>query len=248
MFPKYYLSTLALPVLCCNAIPHRPGQKQPECEKINFTYNITSTISDVPPPPDLSTTEDITKYLPVLIQTLKTAPNVTREGEYTLAGLYCKAPPTTPLHPANKRNEGAPLQVLAHGSSYTKEYWNRAAWGNMTIKNSYQQFAYEKGYSTLAIDRLCYGGSSHPDPLLDCQLSTSIEAFHILFVALKKGTASPLIPIPSELAFVGHSAGSITVSNFVQVSSCLVFLSKFFRRNRESGSQLAVADKSQHLV
>lgn len=87
----------------------------------------------------------------------------------------------------------------------------------MTVENSWQQFAYEKGYSTLAIDRLCYGASSHPDPLLDCQLTTSIEIFHTLFGALKNGTASPRIPIPTELAFVGHSAGSITVSNFVEV-------------------------------
>lgn len=148
------------------------------------------------------------KYLPVLVQNLKTAPNVSREGEYALAGYFCKA--------RNHRGKASPLQVLAHGSSYTKEYWNRAAWGNMTTKNSWQMFAYEKGYSTLAIDRLCYGGSSHPDPQLDCQLTTSIESFHALFGALKNGTASPRIPIPSELMFVGHSAGSITVSNFIQ--------------------------------
>ena len=138
---------------------------------------------------------------------------MTRTREYTLAGLYCKAPINV-----ENRFKSAPLQVLAHGSSYTKEYWNRAAWGNMTLRNSWQHYAYEMGYSTLAIDRLCYGESSHPDPLLDCQLSTSIEAFHALFVGLKNGSASPLIPIPAELQFVGHSAGSITVSNFVQVS------------------------------
>lgn len=224
MFPKYYLSSLALPVLCCNALPHNPT-REAHCEKINFTYNITSTISNVSPPPDLSTNEAITRYLPTLLQDLKTAPNVTRDGRYTLAGLYCAAPTTPPYaHPNPKKKAvAAPLQVLAHGSSYTKEYWHRAAWGNMTLRNSYQQFAHEKGYATLAIDRLCYGASSHPDPLLDCQLSTSVEAFHRLFVALRKGTASAKIPIPSELAFVGHSAGSITVSNFVQVSSFVFF-------------------------
>ncbi|KAL8679426.1 MAG: hypothetical protein Q9186_004303 [Xanthomendoza sp. 1 TL-2023] len=209
MHLKYYLSSLVLPALCCNAAAVRPAT--PHCEEIDFTYNIASKIASVPPPPDLSTNEAITKYLPVLVQNLKTAPNVTRQGRYKLAGLFCRAPPTH-----GKHKEGSPLQVLAHGSSYTKEYWNRAAWGNMTIQNSWQQFAYEKGYSTLAIDRLCYGASSHPDPLLDCQLTTSIETFHALFASLKNGTASPKIPIPTEIAFVGHSAGSITVSNFVQ--------------------------------
>ncbi|KAL8812468.1 MAG: hypothetical protein Q9200_000997 [Gallowayella weberi] len=206
MHLKYYLSALTLPAICCDAAAVTVGTSH--CERIDFTYDITSSIANVPPPPDLSTNAAITSYLPVLLQTLKTAPNVTRQGRYKLAGLYCGAP--------KKAKGGSPLQVLAHGSSYTKEYWNRAAWGNMTIKNSWQQFAYERGVSTLAIDRLCYGASSHPDPLLDCQLTTSIETFHALFAALKKGTASPKIPVPTEIAFVGHSAGSITVSNFVQ--------------------------------
>ncbi|KAL8798380.1 MAG: hypothetical protein Q9182_006702 [Xanthomendoza sp. 2 TL-2023] len=206
MLFKYYLSFLALRAWCCNAAAVRVGH--PRCEEIDFTYDISSTITNVPPPPDLSTNEAITSYLPVLVQNLKTAPNVTRQGRYKLAGLFCRAP--------KKEKGSSPLQVLAHGSSYTKEYWNRAAWGDMTIRNSWQQFAYEKGYSTLAIDRLCYGASSHPDPILDCQLTTSIETFHALFDALKKGTASPKIPVPAGIAFVGHSAGSITVSNFVE--------------------------------
>ena len=209
MLLQYYLSSLILPLLCCNAAAVRKRRAPAPCEAIQFTYKINSTIADIPPPPDLSTNDAITSYLPLLVQQFTTAPNVVREGEYTLAGWFCKAP--------DRHKKGAPLQVLAHGASYTKEYWNRAAWGNMTIKNSWQQFMYEKGYSTLAIDRLCYGKSSQLDPLLDCQLSTGIETFHALAVDLKQGTASPKIPIPTELIFVGHSAGSIAVSNFVQV-------------------------------
>lgn len=211
MLLPYYLSSLVLPILCCKAAVVRKGGAP--CEAIQFTYNVNSTIRDVTPPPALTTSDDITRYLTSLLPQFATAANVTREGTYTLAGWYCEAP--------DKHKQGVPLQVLAHGAGYTKEYWNRAAWGNMTIKNSWQEFAYGKGYSTLAIDRLCYGESSHPDPVFDCQLITSIETFHALMVGLRKGTASPKIPIPSELAFVGHSAGSITVSNFVQV--CLTF-------------------------
>lgn len=66
------------------------------------------------------------------------------------------------------------------------------------------------------MDRICNGDSSRPDFQLDCQLTTSIEAFHVLFSALRNGTASVKIPILKGLAFVGHSAGSITVSNHVQ--------------------------------
>ncbi|KAL8954623.1 MAG: hypothetical protein Q9183_007016, partial [Haloplaca sp. 2 TL-2023] len=207
MLLQYYLTCLILPLLCCNAAAVRKGRAP--CEAIQFTYQINSTIVNVPPPPDLSTSDAITSYLPLLVQQFTTAPNVTRQGNYTLVGWFCKAP--------NQNDSGAPLQVLAHGAGYTKEYWNRAAWGNMTIENSWQQYAYEQGYSTLAIDRLGYGESSQFDPLLDCQLSTGIEILHALVVDLRQGNASPKIPIPTELAFVGHSAGSILVSNFVQV-------------------------------
>ncbi|KAL8867543.1 MAG: hypothetical protein Q9174_005598 [Haloplaca sp. 1 TL-2023] len=176
---------------------------------IYMPFTVNSTIANVPPPPDLSTIDAVTSYLPLLAQQLTTAPNVTRQGDYVLAGWFCKAP--------NIGDKGAPLQVLAHGATYSKDYWYRANWYNMTIRNSWQDFAYQNGYSTLAVDRLCYDASRPGlDSLLDCQLSTNIETFHALMVALRKGTFLPKIPIPTKLAFVGHSAGSILVSNFVQ--------------------------------
>ncbi|KAL8993562.1 MAG: hypothetical protein Q9169_006258 [Polycauliona sp. 2 TL-2023] len=208
MLLKYYISSLSLFALCCNAAAV-PSSRPYRCEEITFTYDIESTVKAVPQPPDISTNEKILSYLSSLSQNLKTAANVTRRGNYTLAGLYCPAA-------SSKSKPGVPLQVLIHGSSYTKEYWNRGAWGNMTLQNSYQQYAHGKGVSTLAVDRLCYGGSSKVDPLLDCQLSTNIEVFHALFVALKQGTASPKIPIPAELALVGHSAGATMGSIFLQ--------------------------------
>ncbi|KAL8669745.1 MAG: hypothetical protein Q9168_005673 [Polycauliona sp. 1 TL-2023] len=208
MLLKYYISSLGLAALCCNAAAV-PSSRPARCEELNFTFDIESTVKAVPQPADISTNEKIINYLESLSQNLKTAANVTRQGTYTLAGLYCPAA-------SSKSKPGLPLQVLIHGSSYTKEYWNRAAWGNMTIQNSYQQYAQGKKVSTLAVDRLCYGASSKPDPLLDCQLSTNIEVFHALFVALKKGTASPKIPRPAELALVGHSAGATLGSNFIQ--------------------------------
>ena len=202
-----YLLSYVLCAWCCRA-GVTPTAKS-DCEKLSFTYNVTSMIKDVDPPPDLSAPGAVSAYQKVLIQKYATAVNVTRKGAYTLVGWYCKAPD-------HGKVAGHRLQVLAHGSTYTKEYWNRGAWGNLTIRNSWQYYAGLEGYSTLAIDRLCNGASSRPDPQLDCQLSTSIETFHALFVALRNGTASPKIPKSTELAFVGHSAGSITASNHVQ--------------------------------
>ena len=178
----------------------------PHCQQLNFTVSVNATIRELSPAPDLSAPNAVAAYLQVLLKNYNTAPNKTREGTYTFAGRYCKADGNG--HPA--------LQVLAHGSMYTKEYWDRGAWGNLSVQNSWQRFAAEQGYSTLAVDRICNGGSSHPDPQLDCQITTSIEAFHALFSALRKGTASKEIPVPQELVFAGHSAGSITASNHVQ--------------------------------
>lgn len=199
------LLLLGLPALSCyGAVTANNGRSH--CQQLNFTSSVKSTTRNLSPAPDLSAPNAVVAYLQVLLDIYNTAPNTTREGTYTFAGQYCKA----------HGNRHSALQVLAHGSCYTKEYWDRGAWGNLSIQNSWQRFAAEQGYSTLAVDRICNGDSSRPDPQLDCQLTTSIEAFHLLFSALRKGTASRQIPIPKELIFVGHSAGSITVSNHVQ--------------------------------
>ena len=198
------LLLLGIPALSCYGAVI--GKGQPHCQQLYFTASVNATTRDLSPAPDLSAPNAVVTYLQALLKEYNTAPNKTRGGTYTFVGQYCKAP----------GNGHSALQVLAHGSSYTKEYWDRGAWGNLSVQNSYQRFAAEQGYSTLAVDRICNGRSSRPDPQLDCQLTTSIEAFHALFSALRKGTASKKIPIPEELVFAGHSAGSITVSNHVQ--------------------------------
>ncbi|KAL8795193.1 MAG: hypothetical protein Q9195_002348 [Heterodermia aff. obscurata] len=198
------LLLLGLSALSCYGVVI--AKDQPHCQHIIFTSSVNATIRSLTPAPDLSAPNATENYLNRLAKKYNTAPNKTRQGTYTFAGYYCKA-----------HGDGhSTLQVLAHGSMYTKEYWDRGAWGNLSIQNSYQRFAAEQGHSTLAVDRICNGDSSHPDPELDCQLTTSIGAFHVLFSALRKGTASKFTPIPKELIFTGHSAGSITVSNHVQ--------------------------------
>ena len=169
---------------------------------------MTSTVKDVPLAPDLSAPGAIEQYQKVLVQRYATAPNKTRRNTYTIAGTYCSL-----SGPAAGDRQ---LQILVHGSTYTKEYWDRGAWGSLPIANSWVDYAHRQNYSTLAIDRLCNGDSSHPDPQLDCQLTTSTEVLHTLISALRSGTASKLIPIPRTLTYVGHSAGSIAGSNLAQ--------------------------------
>lgn len=100
---------------------------QPHCQQLNFTFSVSATVRDLPPAPDISAPNSVVAYLPVLQKNYNSAPNKTREGTYTFAGQYCKA-----------FGRGNPaLQVLAHGSSYTKEYWDRGAWGNLSLQNSW---------------------------------------------------------------------------------------------------------------
>ncbi|CAO1606133.1 hypothetical protein XANCAGTX0491_009633 [Xanthoria calcicola] len=182
--------------------------KQP-CQDVFFTFNVTSTIKNVSPQhPDLSVPGSIDTYRTVLTQRYATAPNTTRDATYTLAGVYC--PVTNPGRSPSR------LQLLAHGSSYTKEYWDRGAWGSLPLTNSWTEYARSRSYSTLTIDRLCNGASSHPDTQLDCQLSTSTEVLHKLVSVLRAGNASTGIPVPETLTYVGHSAGSIAGANLAQ--------------------------------
>ncbi|KAL8845784.1 MAG: hypothetical protein Q9221_009082 [Calogaya cf. arnoldii] len=191
-------------LLCQAAAPNEES-----CQDVYFTFNVTSIVRDISSQhPDLSSPGSIEAYRAELVQKYATALNTTRKATYTLAATYCTVP--------NTNASSHPLQLLVHGSSYTKEYWHRGAWGTLPLNNSWTAYALSQNYSTLAIDRLCNGASSHPDPQLDCQLSTSTEILHTLVSALRAGNASKEIPISKNITYVGHSAGSIAGANLVQ--------------------------------
>ncbi|MFD5088986.1 alpha/beta hydrolase [Amycolatopsis thailandensis] len=54
-----------------------------------------------------------------------------------------------------------PLQVLLHGGTYDRTYWD---WPVQSRRYSYVDSATRAGYATLNLDRLGYGRSSRPDP------------------------------------------------------------------------------------
>ena len=206
LYLKLLVTVLPYILYCHAAVVS--ARNRASCQDVFFTFNVTSTIKVIPLAPDLSVPGSIEQYQKVLAQRYTTAPNTTREKTYTVAGSYC---------PVTESNNGdADLQLLVHGSSYTKKYWDRGAWGNLLLANSWVDYARKQNYSTLSIDRLCNGASSHPDPQLDCQLTTSTETLHTLIRALRTGNASKSIPIPRTLTYVGHSAGSIAGSNLAQ--------------------------------
>ncbi|KAL8708943.1 MAG: hypothetical protein Q9220_006275 [cf. Caloplaca sp. 1 TL-2023] len=195
-------------ILACHAAQLSESGSTRSCQDVFFTFNVTSTIRNVGPQhPDLSLPGSIEAYQKVLTTEYATASNSTREATYTIAGVYC---------PTNAKANTSQLQVLFHGSSYTKEYWDRGAWGNLSLANSWVEHAFRHGHSTLAIDRLCNGASSHPDPQVDCQLTTSTEVLHTLISALRAGNALSIVPAVKTLTLAGHSAGSIAAANLIE--------------------------------
>lgn len=175
------------------------------CKRTVFTVSATAVNKVVPSPAvsTLSTQEGVNAFFASYPSLLAKATNQTRSGTYELAAEYCKAISHSYQH--------APLQVLLHGSAgYTKEYWNRGSWGNASLKYSWTHAMNLAGYSTLAVDKLGNGESSHPDPLYDVQLPLQMETIYSLIKIIKKGQAAG-IPVPpkSGLIYVSHSSGSL---------------------------------------
>jgi hypothetical protein len=75
----------------------------------------------------------------------------TLQGTYNISAQYCK--------PDN--GSSGTIQVLTHGIGFDKTYWD-LDYDNYNY--SYVNVALAAGYSTLAIDRLGIGNSSHGDP------------------------------------------------------------------------------------
>jgi hypothetical protein len=75
----------------------------------------------------------------------------TLEGTYNISAQYCV--------PDN--GSSGTIQVLTHGIGFDKTYWD-LDYNNYNY--SYVNVALAAGYSTLAIDRLGIGNSSHGDP------------------------------------------------------------------------------------
>jgi pimeloyl-ACP methyl ester carboxylesterase len=71
------------------------------------------------------------------------------------------------------------------------------------------EVAVEQGYSTLAIDRLGIGNSSHADPINVIQARAEIEALNSITTMLRAGTVPGLHATFDKVIHVGHSFGSV---------------------------------------
>ena len=182
------------------------------CKHTVFTVTATAVNKVIPSPAasTLSTQKGVNDFFASYPSLLASATNQTRSGIYALAAEYC--------HAISHSHQPAPLQILLHGSAgYTKEYWNRGSWGNATLKYSWTYAMNLAGYSTLAVDKVGNGESSHPDPLYDVQLPLQMETVYSLLTTIKQGQATG-IPVPPKggLIYVSHSSGSLLGASLAQ--------------------------------
>ncbi|KAK3366354.1 hypothetical protein B0H63DRAFT_496774 [Podospora didyma] len=133
----------------------------------------------------------------------------TISGTYTIVGTYCL--------PALLTNNT--LQILVHGITYNKNYFAGLGFGDKydwgipltQFQQTRSVTANNRGYATLAIDRLGHGDNpQHPDPLTVVQPQLQLEIFHKLFPALRdpKSPINVLGRSFKKLVYVGHSYGS----------------------------------------
>jgi pimeloyl-ACP methyl ester carboxylesterase len=119
-------------------------------------------------------------------------PSTTISGEtwYAVAWL------TVPEHVV--RDE---LQVLVHGATYDHRSWD---WPLDPERYSYLEWATERGYATLAIDRVGCGASSKP-PGRQSTLAAQARVLHDIVTAARGGALGTKF---GRVVLVGHSMGS----------------------------------------
>ncbi|KAH8820726.1 Alpha/Beta hydrolase protein [Xylogone sp. PMI_703] len=131
--------------------------------------------------------------------------NHTVKETYEIGATYCQ-PDTSVAERAQS------LQLLVHGITYNRTYWTGLSFNRTAY--SWVDYASRQGYSTLAIDRLGYGISSHPDPLLVIQASIQVEVIHGL---VSKIRAEKILPAPvNDIIYVGHSYGSMVANQYLR--------------------------------
>jgi pimeloyl-ACP methyl ester carboxylesterase len=105
---------------------------------------------------------------------------------------------------------GRTIQVLVHGGTYSHTYWDFPGFHG---KYQYSQVMNRAGYSTLAIDLLGVGRSSHPP---STQVTITVEAYAV-HVAIQAARRGGLGPPYRRVILVGHSLGTLT--NDVEAST-----------------------------
>jgi pimeloyl-ACP methyl ester carboxylesterase len=119
-------------------------------------------------------------------------------ASFKVSGELCATP--------EELRDGATVQLLIHGATYNRDYWNFARVGG--IRYSYAHDVARHGFPALAIDLPGTGASSHPSSEL---LTVQAEAFvaHQVVQALRNSAVCDVRF--GKVITVGHSLGSVVV-------------------------------------
>jgi pimeloyl-ACP methyl ester carboxylesterase len=112
----------------------------------------------------------------------------------TIAGTLCR--------PSASAKYADTVQLLVHGATYNRDYWQ---WPLDPNRYSYVESAVKAGFATFAVDRLGYGQSSHPLSAL-VTMEADASTLHQVITGLRAGTISE--PGFNRVVIVGHSVGS----------------------------------------
>ncbi|WP_410661258.1 alpha/beta hydrolase [Amycolatopsis sp. lyj-112] len=122
-----------------------------------------------------------------------------------------------------------PLQVLLHGGTYDRAYWD---WPFQARRYSYVDSATRAGYATLNLDRLGYGRSSRPDPeKLD--FAAGGEAVHQVVRQLR--------PRFRTIVLNGHSMGGLVAERAAERGGVDAVIVSGIPRDRPGGQGKAAS-------
>ncbi|RAR15656.1 alpha beta-hydrolase [Stemphylium lycopersici] len=120
----------------------------------------------------------------------------TLQGIFNISAQYCEP----------DGGSGDTVQLLSHGIGFDKTYWDLEY---QDYNYSYVNVALKAGYSTLAIDRLGIGNSSHGDPFNEIQSQAEVEALNSVTLQLRSGEIPEIGRSFDKVIHVGHSFGSV---------------------------------------
>lgn len=130
------------------------------CKTVQFSISATAQNRNI-------TGNIPTTNLNALLAAFQSAPLLEVSGTQTLAGTFCK--------PTVSNDNNRKIQVLFGSITANRDGW-QAEGGLDTDFPEYQperyswtQYMNDRGYATLAMDRLGTGRSSHPEPILVAQ-------------------------------------------------------------------------------
>ncbi len=99
---------------------------------------------------------------------------------------------------------GKTVQLLVPGGAYTHVYWD---WPGQPRTYSYVDYATRHGYATLNLDKLGYGLSDHPNPVL-LDFRTQAHVVHQVVQYLRNGNLGTRF---DTVVTNGHSMGGLTI-------------------------------------